>query len=312
MTALYIGIDVSKTQLNIAMRPTGAHWTEANADAGIAQVAERLKELSPQLVVLEASGGFEAPLSAALLSANLPVAVVNPRQVRDFAKATGRLAKTDAIDAEVLAHFAEAVRPKISPLPDEQAQQLSAILTRRQQLVKMLTTEKNRLSMAQSAVQKGIAAHIDWLNKALADVDKELKDALGKSPAYKAKEAILRSVKGVGRVTAITLMTELPELGKLNRGQIAALVGVAPLNRDSGAFRGRRTIWGGRGHVRAKLYMATLVATRFNPTIKAFYQRLLAAGKPKKVALTACMHKLLLILNAMVKNGTRWGQFQTS
>lgn len=308
----YVGIDVSKAHLDVSIRPTGSQWRASNTEAGIGQVVSQLKDASPQLVVMEATGGIEAPLSAALLAANLPVVVVNPRQIRDFAKATGRLAKTDTLDAEVIAHFAEAVRPEVRPLPDSQGQQLSAILSRRRQLVGMLTSEKNRLSTAPKSVRKGILSHIDWLKNALADVDRELRDSLRKSPAYRDKDNLLKSIKGIGPVTSITLIAELPELGRLNRNQIAALVGVAPLNRDSGSFRGRRAIWGGRGRVRATLYMSTLVAVRFNSVIKAFYQRLLSAGKPKKVALTACMRKLLLIANAMVKNGTRWGQFQPS
>lgn len=310
MESQYVGIDVSKAQLDVAVRPTGQQWSVANTDDGIGELVERLKqEEPPELVVLEATGGFEAPVSAALLVASLPVVVVNPRQVRDFAKATGRLAKTDRLDALVLAHFAEAVRPKVRPLPETQTQELSDVLSRRNQLMGMLTAEKNRLSSARQSVRKNIVSHIRWLEKALGDVDTELRDSLHKSPAWKEKEDILTSVKGIGSVTAITLIADLPELGSLNRRQIASLVGVAPLNRDSGSLRGKRTIWGGRGHVRASLYMATLVATRFNDVIKAFYQRLLGAGKPKKVALTACMRKLLLILNSMVKNGTRWGQF---
>lgn len=310
MESQYVGIDVSKAQLDVAVRPTGQQWSVANTDDGIGELVERLKqEEPPELVVLEATGGFEAPVSAALLVASLPVVVVNPRQVRDFAKATGRLAKTDRLDALVLAHFAEAVRPKVRPLPETQTQELSDVLSRRNQLMGMLTAEKNRLSSARQSVRKNIVSHIRWLEKALGDVDTELRESLHKSPAWKEKEDILTSVKGIGSVTAITLIADLPELGSLNRRQIASLVGVAPLNRDSGSLRGKRTIWGGRGHVRASLYMATLVATRFNDVIKAFYQRLLGAGKPKKVALTACMRKLLLILNSMVKNGTRWGQF---
>lgn len=308
----YVGIDVSKAHLDVSIRPIGSQWRASNTEAGIGQVVSQLKDASPQLVVMEATGGIEAPLSAALLAASLPVVVVNPRQIRDFAKATGRLAKTDTLDAEVIAHFAEAVRPEVRPLPDSQGQELSAILSRRRQLVGMLTSEKNRLGTARKSVRKGILSHINWLKSALSDVDRELRDSLRKSPAYRDKDNLLKSIKGIGPVTSITLIAELPELGKLNRNQIAALVGVAPLNRDSGSFRGRRTIWGGRGRVRATLYMSTLVAVRFNPVIRAFYERLLSVGKPKKVALTACMRKLLLIANAMVKNGTRWGQFQIS
>lgn len=309
--AIYVGVDVAKARLDIAVRPNGDEWSVANDDTGVAQVAAHLEELKPELVVMEATGGLETLLSAALINNGLPVAVVNPRQVRDFAKATGRLAKTDALDALVLAHFAEAVKPEVRPLPDDQAQALSAILSRRRQLVEMLTAEKNRLSRATKAIRQSIKVHISWLGKALADIDKELGEAIRKSPAYREKEDLLKSVKGIGKVTAITLIAELPELGSLNRNQIAALVGVAPLNRDSGTHKGIRTVWGGRAHVRSTLYMATLVATRFNPVIKVFYQRLLSAGKAKKVALIACTRKLLLILNAMIKNGTRWGEYRT-
>jgi transposase len=236
------------------------------------------------------------------------VSVINPRQVRDFAKAIGKLAKTDSLDAAVLAHFAEAVKPQPRALPDAQAQALSAMLTRRRQLVGMLTAERNRLSSSPKPMRKGIASHISWLKAALAELDKELGQAIKASPVWRENDDLLQSVPGIGKVTAITLLAELPELGKLNRKQIAALVGVAPLNRDSGTLKGERTIWGGRAQVRAALYMASLVAIRWNPLIKAFYTRLIGAGKSKKSALTACMHKLLLILNAMIRNRTHWGQ----
>lgn len=234
------------------------------------------------------------------------MAVVNPRQVRDFARATGKLAKTDAIDARVLALFAERVRPEPRRLPDEAGQALGALVTRRRQLLEMLTAEKNRLGSAARVLRKSIQRHIDWLNQELAKVDEDLGDMLRQSPLWREKDDLLRSVPGVGRVLSITLLAELPELGQLSAKQISALVGVAPLNRDSGTLRGRRSIWGGRAPVRAVLYMAALVATRYNPVIRAFYQRLLALGKAKKVALVACMRKLLIILNAILKHQTPW------
>lgn len=260
----------------------------------------------PTLIVLEATGGLELPLTGALAATGLPVVVVNPRQVRDFAKATGRLAKTDALDAAILAQFAEAVRPALRPLPDAATQALSALLTRRRQLLEMRTAEQNRLGSARSPVHKGIRAHITWLDHRLADLDLDLGRTIRESPVWREQDDLLQSTPGVGPVLARTLLADLPELGTLNRKQVAALVGVAPLNRDSGTLRGRRTIWGGRAPVRAALYMSALAATRFNPVIRAFYQRLCATGKAKKVALTACMHKLLLILNAMVKHRIPW------
>jgi transposase len=305
-SSCYVGIDVAKAQLDVAVRPDGAQWVAANDEAGIAGLVARLGALAPALIVLEATGGRELPLAAALVAAGLPVAVVNPRQVRDFARAVGQLAKTDALDARVLARFAEVVRPAPRPLPDAQAQQLSALLARRRQLVSMLTAERQRLDTAADPVRARVQAHIDWLAQELADLDGELRAALQASPAWRAKEDLLRGVPGVGPVLAVTLLAELPELGELGRKQIAALVGVAPLNCESGTLRGRRIAWGGRARVRTALYMAALVATRFNPTIKAFYARLLAGGKAKKLALVACMHKLLLILNAILRHRAPW------
>lgn len=302
----YVGIDVAKARLDVAVGSTAQVWSVPNQEEGIRQVVSRLGELSPALVVLEATGGQEVPVVAALAAAGLPVVVVNPRQVRDFAKATGRLAKTDALDAQVLARFGEAVRPEPRPLPDAEAQALQALVARRRQVVGMLTAEKNRLGSALPPVRKRIQSHLRWLHQELADLEKELGTTLRQSPLWREKDALLRSVPGVGRVLSLTLLAHLPELGSLNRRQIAALVGVAPLNRDSGTLRGRRTVWGGRASVRAALYMAALAGTQRNPLLRAFYQRLLAAGKPKKVALTACMRKLLTILNAMVKHGTPW------
>src|SRR5262245_27888947 len=257
-------------------------------------------------MVLEATGGLELPLLAALGSAGLPVVAVNPRQVRDFAKAVGKLAKTDALDARVLAHFADAVRPAVRPLPDAATQALTALVTRRRQLVEMLTAEQNRRRTAPAAIRADIQAHIAWLQGRLKGLDQDLDRALRSSPLWREHEDLLRSVPGIGPVVTATLVAELPELGTLGRKQIAALVGVAPLNRDSGTLRGKRTVWGGRATVRAALYMAALVGTQRNPVLRALYQRLLAAGKLKKVALTACMHKLLTILNALMKHRTRW------
>jgi transposase len=306
-----IGIDVAKAHLDVAARPAGEQWQVPTTEGGIAGLVERLQRLAPQLVVLEASGGWELPLVAALAEARLPVAVVNPRQVHDFAKAVGQLAKTDQLDARVLAHFGEAVHPAPRPLPDADAQALAALLARRRQLVAMQTAEQQRLGTARPPVRARIEAHLAWLAQELADLDDDLGHRLRASPLWREREDLLRGVPGVGPVVATTLVAELPELGHLDRKRIAALVGVAPPARDSGALRGRRLIWGGRGRVRAALYMATLVASRHNPVIRAFYQRLLRAGKAKKVALTACMHKLLLILNAMVRAGTPWRRPET-
>jgi len=304
-TPVFVGLDVSKAQLDVALRPEGRFATP-NDEAGIARLVERLRAMAPALIVLEATGGLELPATGALAAAGLPVVVVNPRQIRDFAKATGRLAKTDALDAEVLAHFAEVIRPTPRALPDEQTQALGALLTRRRQLLEMVAAEKNRLSQAPPPVRKGVRAHIAWLERALEHIDTDLARAIHDSPVWQAKEALLRTVPGVGPVLATTLLAELPELGTLTHKQIAALVGVAPLNRDSGRFRGTRTVWGGRAPVRTALYMGALVASRFNPVIRSFYLRLRAAGKPKMVALTACMHKLLTILNAMLQHRTPW------
>ena len=281
-------------------------WSVTNDGAGVQELVSRLVPLAPTLIVLEATGGFEAAAVAAIASAGLPVVVANPRQVRDFAKACGRLAKTDAIDARILARFAERVRPAPRPLPTEAAQLLDALLTRRRQLVEMLTAETNRLGLARGPVRRDISAHIRWLERRLGDVDGELAAAIQASPVWRAKDDLLQSVPGVGRVLSLTLLAELPELGRLSRREIAALVGVAPLNRDSGQRRGKRLVWGGRAPVRAVLYMGALAAPRANPVIRGFYERLRTSGKPFKVALTACMRKLLTILNAMVRHDTRW------
>jgi len=302
----FVGIDVAKAELEVVVRPSGARWTVTNNASGLAQLQERLQAAAPSLIVLEATGGYEVAVVAALATAALPVVVLNARQVRDFARATGRLAKTDAIDAGVLAHVAEVVRPPVRPLPDAMTQDLQAWLTRRRQLVDMLLAEEQRRSRAPRAIQRQIDQHVRWLRAQLGAVEKDVAQTLRESPVWREKEDLLRSVPGVGPILTTTLLGDVPELGQLNRKQIAALIGVAPLNRDSGTYRGRRAVWGGRARVRATLYMATLTAARYNPLIRAFYERLVAAGKPKKVALTACMRKLLTILNAMIARRTAW------
>jgi transposase len=302
----FVGIDVSRDWLDVAVRPAGEGWRVANDEAGIEALVAGLRELPPTGVVLEATGGLEAPVAAALAEAGLPVAVVNPRQARDFAKATGQLAKSDALDARMLAHFAEAIRPALRPLPDAEQQRLAALLARRRQVVAMLVAERQRLSRALLAVRPRVEAHIVWLEAELAGLDGDLDAAIQASPVWRARADLLRSVPGVGPVLARTLLAALPELGRLDRKQIAALVGVAPLARESGRLRGRRGIWGGRAEVRRVLYMATVVAVRHNPLIAAFYARLIAAGKPPKVALVACMHKLLLLLDAIARSGQPW------
>ena len=303
---IYVGIDVAKARVDVAVRPVGDRCEVSNDEAGIAELVAQMQHLKPAALVLEASGGLELPLVAALAAASLPVVVVNPRQVRDFAKATGRLAKPDSLDAAVLAHFAEAVRPPLRPLRDADTQVLNSLVARRQQVMTMLVAERNRLSSANMAVRPRIETHIAWLKQELDDLDKNLRQTFRRSPVWREKDDLMRSVPGIGEQISLTLLAYLPELGTLNRRQIAALVGVAPFNRDSGTLRGRRTVWGGRAGVRTALYMGAMVASRHNPVIRDFYQRLLLAGKPKKVALTACMRKLLTILNSMLKHGRSW------
>jgi transposase len=298
----YIGIDVAKDTLDIAAYQSKQEWQFANTPRGIQQLLTTFKTLSLSLVVLEATGGYETPAAYALHQAGLAVAVINPREGRDFAKATKKLAKTDKIDARTLAHFAAVIQPKPSPFSDEQAQELEAILARRGQVVEMLTAERNRLHLARPVVKEAIQTHIVFLEKELEQIDSDLPGRIEESPIQRDKYNLLQSVPGVGPNLASTLLIELPELGRLNRRQIAALVGVAPLNHDSGTKRGKRGTWGGRSKVRSVLYMAALVASRFNPTIRVFYSRLCEAGKAKKVALVACMRKLLIILNSMIKH----------
>lgn len=305
---IFVGIDVSKERLDVAMRPSGERYWVTNDKAGIEVLIQRLREIQPSLIVLEATGGFEHSVTRALTSAELPVVVVNPRQVRDFAKATGQLAKTDSIDAMVLARFAEAVRPAVRALPDEVTLELRALIARRRQITEMIVAERNRLSGASKSVRKRIDAHIRWLEAELERADKDLDQSIRQSPIWQENQDLLQSVPGIGPVISRTLIAQLPELGKLNRKQIAALVGIAPLNRDSGTLRGRRTIWGGRASVRAVLYMAALVASRRNAVIRTFYKRLRNTGKTPKVALVACMRKLLTILNSMIKHKTRWNE----
>jgi len=310
-TEHWIGIDVSKATLDVAVLPSGAQWQLANRAAPIEALVEQLTALSPKRIVLEASGGFEALLVGALASAQLPVVVVNPRQVRDFARATGQLAKTDRIDAQVLAGFGEAIRPQLRPLPDATTRAVRALVSRRRQLQEMLTAEQNRLVSAavQDApepLREQLAEHIEWLRRQLANVDDDLRRQLQASPVWREREDLLRTIPGIGPVTSATLLSQLPELGQLDRKAIAKLVGLAPLNHDSGTLRGRRRVWGGRAAVRAVLYMAALVATRCNPTIRRFYVRLRANGKPAKVALVACAHKLLLLCNSVLRSATPW------
>jgi transposase len=305
-TACFVGVDVSKDHLDFHARPNGLVARYTNDGAGIAELVTRVTALTPERVVLEATGGFEAPLAAALAGVGLPVVIVNPRQVRDFAKATGQLAKTDAIDAAVLAHFAEAIRPEVRPLPDADARALAALVERRRQLLEMRTAEKNRLGRATGRVATSLRAHIAWLSKQLERVDEELAELIEASPLWRAKDDLLPSAPGVGPVVSRVLVSELPELGALSGKRIASLVGVAPMSHDSGRMSGTRSIAGGRSGVRSGLYMAILSAVRYNEPIRAFYRRLRDAGKAIKVAQVAAMRKLLVILNAMIRDNKPW------
>lgn len=302
-----VGIDVSKAELVVAVHPSGETWASGTTAEAVDDLIRRLLTLQPTVVVVEATGGYEMALVAACAAAQLPVAVVNPRQVRAFAQALGRTAKTDAIDAHVLALFGARVQPIPRAIPDAGTRALADLVARRRQLLEMLGAEQHRLAQATTnAVRRDLRTHIRWLERRVKDVDNEIGGAIQSSPVWRVHEDLLRSVPGIGPTVARTLLAELPELGQLDRRAIAALVGVAPFNRDSGQWRGRRMIWGGRASVRAALYMAALVATRHNATLKAFYQRLRAAGKPPKVALVAVMRKLLTIINAMMKHQSRW------
>lgn len=300
------GIDVSKATLDVALS-SGAEVTQFTNDAeGIDGMVKKLKSAEVDLAVMEATGGYETAVATALVGAGFRVAVVNPRQVRDFAKASGRLAKNDRIDAQVIVAFGLAIEPEIVRLPDEDARELEALLVRRRQLVAMRVQEVNRLGLMQGAMRKNIKAHVEWLEQQIDRLDIDLTAGLRSSPAWRAKDELLRSFKGIGPVSSRTLIIQLPELGQLDRRAITALVGLAPFNRDSGVMRGRRSIYGGRSHVRSVLYMAATTAIRSNPVIRDFYQRLKARGKPHKVAMVACMRKMLTILNAMVRQSTPW------
>ena len=301
-----IGLDVATAQLAIALRPSGERWAVPNDASGVTMLVDRLQALPPTLMVWEATGGLERMVTSALATAGLPVVVVNPRQSRECARATGQLAKTEAWDARALAHGADVIRPTPRPLPDAQTQELRALLGRRQPLMGRRTAEPHRRARTSGRLQSDIAAHITWLNARLATLDNALETVLRGRPLWRDNDDLWQSAPGMGPVCARTLRWELPELGTLTRQQIAAVVGVAPLHGDSGPLRGRRTMWGGRAPVRTVLYRGTLVATRSNPRIKAFYERLLATGKVKKVALTACMQKFLTILNARRKHQTPW------
>jgi transposase len=301
MSDVWIGIDVSRDHLDVGVWPADEvkRFSQDDLETAVAAVVT----LKPKLVVLEATGGYEGPVVGALAAAGIPVAVVNPRQVRDYAKAIGRLAKTDSIDAMVLARFGDAVRPEVRPLKDDDLQELTALTRRREQVLGMMVMEKNRLRLAADAVAPSIRKHVRWLERQLEDVDNDLQGRIKKSAVWRAKDDLLQSAKGIGPVASAMLITALPELGTLNRKEIAALVGVAPLNRDSGLSRGHRGIWGGRARVRSVLYMGTLSAIRIESPLRDFYLQLVERGKPKKVAITACMRKLLTVLNAMMRTG---------
>ena len=303
---LYLGLDVARDQLDVAVDPTGEAWGVANTPAGHARLVRWAQAQQPARLVLEATGGYERAVDAALHAAGLPVVVVNPRQVRDFARSRNILAKTDRLDAQVLARFAAEVQPPLRPRPSAASQHLHALVTRRRQLLTDRVAEQQRRPLAPPFLHADIDAHLAWLSQRLTALDAQIAAALQADAGLRTRAAWLRSIPGIGPVASATLLAELPELGTLSRRQIAALVGVAPFNRDSGTWRGRRGIWGGRASVRAALYMATLAATRANPPIRAFYQRLVAAGKRPKVALTACMRKLLVLCNALCKQQTLW------
>jgi transposase len=303
----FVGIDVSKDRLDVHLRPSGESFAVARDGQGLATLVERLQALAPRLVVLEATGGYETVVASAIAAAHVPLAVVNPRQIRDFARATGKLAKTDRLDAAAIAHFAEAVRPPPRPIPDAQAQALGELVARRRQVIEMIVAEGNRRRRAsQRRVIRAIDRHLALLQTELSELDGDIDNAIRHSPAWQAEADLLQSVPGVGPATLRTLIAELPELGRLTRRKIAALVGVAPINRDSGTLRGRRMMAGGRPAVRAALYMAALVATRANPVIAAYYRHLRTAGKTAKQALVACMRKLLIILNAILRDHKPW------
>jgi len=302
----FVGIDVSKGTLDLCIEPAGETLHVEYDDKGISQVVKRLVGVSPTLIVMEATGGLEMRLASELSAKSLPVAIINPRQARDFAKATGQLAKTDLVDAATLAAFARAIRPAVRPIKGADTRALDDLVTRRRQLVDMRVQETLRLGTASKIQKKSLAAHITWLDKRITDLDDDLTKRLRASDVWKTKDDLLRGIPGIGAVTSLTMLAKCPELGQLNRREIAALAGVAPLARDSGKHRGKRFIWGGRADVRAVLYMATISAMRFNSRIKPFAERLKQAGKPGKVIIVACMRKLLTIMNTILKNNTPW------
>jgi len=306
MNETFVGIDVSKDSLEVALRPSNTVQSFTNDDEGIAQLIESLRPQQPALIVLEATGKYERPVARALAVEGLLFNIINPRQGRAFARATGVLAKTDRIDARLLARFAEVLQPEARSLKDEQTEALSDLVIRRRQIVEMITAEKNRLALATKRVRRDIQVHIRWMEKRLEDINDDIDELIRQSPLRREKDQLLQSVTGVGPVLASTILASLPELGTLNRKQIAALVGVAPFNRESGRYKGKQKIQGGRASVRNVLYMGTVAGIRSNPVLRSFYERLVAKGKPKKLALTACMRKLLVILNTMLKNGTSW------
>lgn len=305
-TECFVGIDVSKDTLDIGVYPTQESLRVPNDQNGLDELIQRLQPIAPQLIVFEATGGYETLAVSSLAVAGLPVVVVNARQIRDFAKSIGQLAKTDAIDAGVIARFASAVRPELRAVKDTRTQELTGLVSRRRQIVEMIVAETNRIRAASRRTRRDIQVHINWLQKRLDQIDAEIKHDIQNGPLWHTTDQILQSTPGVGPTTSAILISCVPELGQLNRKKIASLIGVAPLNRDSGRFKGRRMIWGGRAQVRSVLYMSTLSAIRFNPIIRQFYQRLREAGKCAKVAIVACMRKLLIILNAMVRNQTKW------
>jgi transposase len=307
MEQIFVGIDVAKDRLDIHVRPSGESFIVSRDGEGLASLVDRLKQVAPALIVLEATGGFEITVAAAIASGGLPLAVVNPRQIRDFARATGKLAKTDALDAAAIAHFAQAVQPRPRPVADAQAQELGELVARRRQVIEMMVAERNRGRLLQShRVKQRIERHLVALQKELTEIETDLDETVRGTPIWRENDDLLQSVPGIGKTTARTLLADLPELGTLNRRQIAALVGLAPFNRDSGAWRGKRSISGGRIAIRSALYMATLVASRRNPVIASFYRRLRDLGKPAKVALTACMRKMLVMLNAILRDRRPW------
>jgi transposase len=307
MAEIFVGIDVSKQRLDVAVCGSQTRsWNVNHTEPGIRALLQALKELAPTLVVLEATGGLEVNVVAALAAAGVPVAMINPHQARDFARATGELAKTDTIDARILALFAQKIRPEVRPLPSDETRELDAMLTRRRQLIDIRTGERNRLQQASAVVRPSIEEHIAWLNARVEEVDTALQERIQASSVWREKDSLLQSAPGVGPTLSFSLLSGVPELGTLNRQKVSKLVGIAPLARDSGQMRGQRRIWGGRADVRSVLYMATLSAIRYNPVISKFYQHLVARGKPKKVAIVACMRKLLSILNRMLKDSTSW------